>query len=697
MSEIDKQQTYSDFWLNTPALDQYMTDESVGEGFSTDLIQFATYRRVVSNFVIILTGLDIPVQFNSDENSKLSFTDGKAIYISATIKNKKDFDWTVGLALHEASHILLTDFEVFHSTFSKIPIPVPMTLKKKSKDKNVSGEQLAYICKWVWNFIEDRYIDNYVFSEAPGYRGYYESLYQKFWNNEIQSKALRSFIMRVPNILSYEFRIINLTNEATDLDALPGLREIAELIDIDNIYRLNTTLKRMNLSYAVVELIMDNIIKQAEQKSASDSTIQKIHEKLSEKNGTSQSSHVDDFKDYEPDDVGDTNEFSSDELKELSDEFNKQRNVLDHKYGEIKTRVTKEEQTILDAIENSDISLVPSGYGLSGDYERASVDVVVVKKLSKKLMDAGKHIFPLVSLDKFISRTTNAPIREYEDAVVRGFSLGKMLGKKLQIRGEENHIKYIRKSSGKIERRLLADVGAGLEGIFNRTIIEKYNKLRLHISVDASGSMQTYTKWCPTMTCVVAICVAASMVENLDVSVSFRSTIFSKCNNSELPYIVLAYDSKVDKISKIRHLFPYLCATGSTPEGLTFESIAEEFIIGKKSNEQDHYFLNISDGEPCYVINSLSNRYHTDLNYSGETGALHTKMQVEKIKRRGVKVLSYFIDSNDGYSGLSSYKNTQLTYRGMFDKMYGSDAQFIDVQNVMDIARTMNKLFLMKE
>ena len=99
--------------------------------------------------------------------------------------------------------------------------------------------------------------------------------------------------------------------------------------------------------------------------------------------------------------------------------------------------------------------------------------------------------------------------------VVKGFTLGKMLGKKLQIRGEENHIKYIRKTSGKIERRLLGDIGCGIEGIFNRVRIEKYNKLRLHISVDSSGSMQTPKKWCPTMTCVVAICVAASMVENL--------------------------------------------------------------------------------------------------------------------------------------------------------------------------------------
>jgi len=729
MSEdLLEDQAYSDFWLNKESLHEYVPDGDIGDDFSIDLIQLAAYRRIVSNFIVILTGMDIPVQFNSVENSQLSFTDGKTVYLSSTIRNKKDFDWTVGIALHEASHILLTDFDVFHSTFSKIPIPVPLQLKKKSKDKNISEEQLAYVCKWVWNYVEDRYIDSYVFNEAPGYRGYYKAMYEKFWNSSTNSKALQSDAFKVPNLLSYEFRVINMTNEDTDLDALPGLREIAELIDIDNIFRLDTTAKRMDLSYKVVELIVDNLAKQEEQKPSSNATFQKVSEKLAEKSGKVptqkfnqpiKSKEEDSGKEkgeedkendggektYSPDDAGDISDFSGEELKELNKQFNQQRNILDHKFDDIKTGVTREQQSVLEAIENSDIVLVPTGYGLTGDYTQAAVDSVVVKKLSKKLIDAGKSIFPLAAKDRNAPGALGGPVKRYEDAVVKGFTLGKMLGKKLQIRGEENHIKYIRKTSGKIERRLLADIGCGIEGIFNRVRIEKYNKLRLHISVDASGSMQLDTKWCPTMTCVVAICVAASMVENLAVSVSFRSTIYSKANGSELPYIVLAYDSKVDKISKVRHLFPYLCANGATPEGLAFESIAEEFIIGKRSTEQEHYFLNISDGEPAYALTPHNNRYRVSLNYTGEIGALHTKTQVDKIRAKGVKILSYFIHSDDymspvsmpGYNFGQVSKNRQLTYRQMFDKMYGKDAQFIDVENVTDIARTINRLFLSKE
>ena len=189
------------------------------------------------------------------------------------------------------------------------------------------------------------------------------------------------------------------------------------------------------------------------------------------------------------------------------------------------------------------------------------------------------------------------------------------------------------------------------------------------------------------------------MVENLEVSVSFRSTI--NVSMGELPYVVLAYDSKTDKISKIRQLFPYLSAKGATPEGLAFEAIAEEFIIGKKSTEQDHYFLNISDGEPCYSLSSTVNKYGIGFNYVGESGALHTKTQVDKIRKHGVQILSYFIDgdfSSSVFTGLSlnGQRGRNLTLRDLFGMMYGKDAQFIDVENVTDIARTINKLFLSK-
>ena len=59
---------------------------------------------------------------------------------------------------------------------------------------------------------------------------------------------------------------------------------------------------------------------------------------------------------------------------------------------------------------------------------------------------------------------------------------------------------------------------------------------------------------------------------------------------------------------------------------------------------------------------------------------------VKEIRSRGVKVLSYFIGDD--------YDMDRST--STFTKMYGKDAQFVNVTSVLSIAKTMNKAFLTK-
>ena len=94
---------YSSFWLdngwdnNTSIFDE---DEPKKKG--VDLVALASYRRAISNFVSIVTGeSDIKVTFKSNGDS---YTDGKSVVISSKLDDKL-FDSTVGLALHEGSHI----------------------------------------------------------------------------------------------------------------------------------------------------------------------------------------------------------------------------------------------------------------------------------------------------------------------------------------------------------------------------------------------------------------------------------------------------------------------------------------------------------------------------------------------------------------------------------------------------------------
>jgi hypothetical protein len=66
--------------------------------------------------------------------------------------------------------------------------------------------------------------------------------------------------------------------------------------------------------------------------------------------------------------------------------------------------------------------------------------------------------------------------------------------------------------------------------------------------------------------------------------------------------------------------------------------------------------------------------------------AVHTKKQINKIKNAGFGVLSYFID--DGY------RPENLV--NQFKMMYGNDASFVNPTNVVQVAKTMNKMFLEK-
>ena len=96
--------------------------------------------------------------------------------------------------------------------------------------------------KNVINFLEDRRIDSEVFHRAPGYRPYYQSMYDKLWNaKEVAKTLIRVVDMNNPTMNSYMFRLVNLTNPATKytLDRLPELDKIYNMVDLNKIRRFS--------------------------------------------------------------------------------------------------------------------------------------------------------------------------------------------------------------------------------------------------------------------------------------------------------------------------------------------------------------------------------------------------------------------------------------------------------------------------
>ena len=669
--------TNSSYWLSDWDDDDIITETfNDVEKKSHNLYKLASSKRAISNFVNIVTNESIPVKFNTRGNS---YTDGKTVVIGANIVESKDFDVAVGLALHEGSHIKLSDFSLLADIYSLVPKYVVDGAIKKGITNSIS------IIKDLWNYVEDRRIDNFVFNSAPGYRDYYRAMYDKYFNDKLIDKALLSDEYTTEDVDSYMFRIINLHNKNTDLSKLKGLREVYKLVGLNTISRLKSSDDTFNVALSMFQVILLNLNTvdttdgESESKTLSDDEFQDILDNMD--GSTDMSGDMDSQPSDAPSMESDANggepseESKSDDGKkskvELTDrqkellkkKIEKQRNFMD---GDItKKAVTKKDQETIEALNESGSEVTTVGSGVENGWGSISkgIECIVVKKLTQNLLE--NEAFPMTTRNWNDGGISS----HYQEEISKGIRMGTILGKKLQVRGEDRTTVFNRQKVGRIDKRMISSLGFGNENVFQFTETDSYKKANLHVSIDASGSMGG-EKWSNTLINVVSLCKAVDMIQNLNIQVTFRTT------SSNTPYIVMAYDSKVDKFSKVKKMFPTLCAGGTTPEGLCFEAIMKNFM--GSTNDMDSYFLNLSDGEPYF--------YGKNFYYAGRVAAEHTKKQVKKMEGIGIKTLSYFVESgyNDGECSR------------LFKTMYGSGASMIDVTNLSQITKTMNKLFLQK-
>ena len=691
----------SSFWYDDFDTDDIIVNQlSDKEKKSLDLYKLASSKRAISNFVNIVTNESIPVKFKERGDS---YTDGKSVVIGSRITEPKDFDVAVGLALHEGSHIKLSDFKLLLDLSSQIPIHITEGAIKKG----IYNTQETI--KNLWNYVEDRRIDNFVFKSAPGYRDYYRKMYDKYFNDKLIDKALLSDEYTDETIQSYMFRIINLHNKNTKLSKLKGLRKIYKLVGLNTISRLTNSQESLEVAIDMFKVILSNINQPTDDDSQqpqngngdgsssdeqgsddgqsgssnegmSDDEFNELLESIGESpmggdsdesptggNGMDVGNLPDNMESGKPseDNSPSTNSVQlSDKQKDLlKKKIEKQKKFMD---GDIqKTSITKTDSKNLNAIEESGSEMKEVGKDVNnGYYGNQTVQCIVVKKLTKGLFES--QMFPMTRTEYW---GEGAVTMDYVEEVQKGIKLGTMLGKKLQVRGEDRTTVFNRQKVGRIDKRMISSLGFGNENVFQFSEVDSYKKANLHISIDASSSMNG-EKWRNTMVNVVAMCKAVDMIPNLQVQVTFR------CTQNEKPYIVMAYDSKTEKFSKVKQMFGGLRPNGTTPEGLCFEAIMKSFI--PINNDMDSYFLNLSDGQPYFGGRSFY--------YSGDSAERHTGKMVKMIESMGIKTLSYFVSDY----GASSYEKRS------FKTMYGKGAKFVDVTNLNQITKTMNQLFLEK-
>ncbi len=699
-----KSSWWMDDWddYSSPVYSAYSTKELA----TKNLYKLAAHRRAIANFVSIVTGQSIPVKFSTKGDS---YTDGKVVTISANIAEPKEFDPAVGLALHEGSHIKLSNFDLLRDLDIAIHRIVGAEEYKRldevSKTKGVT--YFIGVVKDLLNYVEDRRIDNFIYKSAPGYRDYYRSMYDKYFNDPAIDKGMQSDEFAEETFEAYMFRLINLHSKFSRPNILKRMPEIARVIKLNEISRLRTTEDALKVAIEVYAILIEaiNPLTQPQQNGKGQG----------QGGGEGENEAGEDDIDVQIDDSDDEGEGDSDGNADMSGDGNepaedgkgmsgkitvkvgkngkptdkpadgrlsqRQMDIIRKKIekqkeflrGNIKkSKVSQTESKQLQSIEEAGAEMkvvAQDYYGNGGSFK--GIECVVVKKMTRNLME--QESFPLTS-KRYRSGNEDTLYDQYSKEVAEGVRIGTLLGKKMQVRGESRETIFNRQLVGKMDKRMVSSLGYGNEHVFFTREIDSFKKANLHISVDASGSMGG-DKWRKTMINVVAMAKAVDMIPNLNIQISFRTT------TGELPYIVLAYDSRVDKFIKVKQLFGYLAPSGTTPEGLCFEAIMKQ-MVGSNS-DVDSYFLNISDGEPYFHGKGMS--------YQGSGAAKHTRKMMKSIEGIGIKVMSYYVtDSNyevDEHSSSSAK---------IFKECYGPAASYINVTNVNEVARTMNRLFMSK-
>lgn len=651
--KYDNEYDYSastNYWIKDSLFDKKVSMFEKESQDRYDHFALAQYKRAITNFVHIMTAdKTINVVYNSKD---INNTNGKTINLSASIK-EKDFDANVGLALHESSHILYTDFNFVNDFLRK-----PYTEIKSSDGIGIfdgitvsdSGHVISdisvrtsdnvlwsYSSKHLFtiiNIVEDLYIDALSYMKAPGYRGYYKSLYQKYFGDDKITRGFYDNKFHKPTLNNYFYHICNIRNPYRNLKALPSLEEIWNLLDIKNIKRLTTQQDRLDVAIKVFNLMIRNI-KLEEDKDETNNNDSTENSRGDEQNTNDDSSNSD-SNSQDGDSDESTNSSSSQtipdgvEQKPLTEKQLSQIEKLLEKQielinGEVnKTKLGKPDLDKVEAIDSVDIKEKMTGK----DVADSGIKTLILRNVTKSFMSSDMaHGFG-IGFNSWRKRD-----------VEKSINLGKLLAKKLQLRNEERSLASTRLKSGKIDARLLHEIGFDNFEIFKKINITEHTPSHIHISIDQSSSMSgSYFE--NSVKFAVMFATAAKLIKNIHVVVTARSTYYRRSGNKKhsmtnAPYIMYLFDSKKNNMDHIRTVFSNIQVNAYTPEGLTFEAIYDEIV--KQSANTDAYFINLCDGEPCAD------------NYQGYSAKQHSRKQADKIMSKGVNFMTYFFGNAHGF------------------------------------------------
>ena len=737
-----KKNKHSGFWIPKSIQDAFSGVPVKGENENfTRLMRLAEIKRSIKNFVQILTGKSIPVQYLTEEAA--GFTDGKTVYISGNIDTDLNFDKTVGLALHEASHIVLSSMEQLKAIqFEDVTKRIFNTVGavRKSFDKHVrntknsvfSKEQINYEfyaknLKDLLNWVEDRRVDAYIQKDSPGYVGYYEELYNEFFNIKAIKKLIADPKTHTPLFHNYMFHVINLISKYSDVNALRGLNDIKELVDLENILRLKNMKSSFVVAQKIFELILKNIDltlqKEAEKQVKEQAKNQNkdegkedtsvsmpgisIPDPNSKKGKEDKEGKESDENSKDSDNKVSGEDVDSDENQNGESENSNGEDGNDNESNNREQKSPSKEAGLTDAQTEAQVKKVLNNIskllnheikkqelpdGIANKVSTLSGMNVRIKTITMNHPNLGSVQTKVIIIPEFTKALVDQnmlPITYSGDYngedIDEGIKIGKKLVNKIKIRNESRQLLSPRQKNGRIQQRVLSDLAYDSENVFYKLTSEEYKDMHFHISVDASGSMDG-NKWNETIKLITAITYSACKIKNINVVVDFRSYLTTNIahnddSQSYFPFVLKAFDSRTQSFAHFKELLNHIRPNGMTPEGMCFQAMIDEYV--PSNYKTDSVFINFSDGYPgCEVQVTGAHNGLSSISYS-DFGINHTKEMVKKIRKLNIKVISYYIG---GY----------YSEMGYFKKMYGKDSESVSADNVIKIAKSINERLLKK-
>ena len=545
--------------------------------------------------------------------------------------------------------------------------------------------------------MEDLYIDAMTYRSAPGYRGYYSSLYQKYFGDKKIVEGLWSKDYAEPTWNNYLFHLINIRNPERNLQALPGLEKMFKMLDLPNVLRMSTFEDRITLSVRLFETINDYVDATKEYKQQLQSqmgmsgdseeqmtqTLNDLLEQMAdqqesdeEQDGNGGGSGEGKFTASNGINIGEEMEGTNGlELDKLSDKAKEQlRKLLEQQKEFIKGqpkkgKLSKADQQKVDAW--AEVDMEKKTVGANSEFSKKGLPLYIINDVTNSFVENLGNSYGLRNYYGTYNQN------RINDAINRG----KLLAKKLQLRNEERSLKTSRLDSGKIDKRLLHEIGFNNFDIFQKVNINAYKPSYIHISIDQSGSMHG-SKFDAAMEFAAMFATASKYIKNIHLVISLRSTFdgsgksgWSRHNTQNIPYLMYIFDSKKHNIQHVRSLFPKVTANNLTPEGLCFDGIMKDTI--QKSANTEAYFINICDGEPYMNYTSSNGSF----DYGGPKAQAHSRKQMQRMEQNGVKFITYFIGSRYDFEAV--------------EKCYGKNAVLLQrADEIGVITKTMNKRLL---